>query len=111
MHADARGRRWLLRRGRRRFPSQRLSYNGNTTLPDETRDALAADAVAAGMEDADELPDDELTAEDLAAIGAGLADMDAGRTLSLAEASAHAEALLEARFGTLTTRTPAEIAE
>ena len=63
-------------------------------LPDETRDALAADAVAAGMEDADELPDDELTAEDLAAIGAGLADMDAGRVRPAAEVFADLDAHL-----------------
>ena len=68
-------------------------------LPDEQVNAYAVAALsdlAAADEKADEegIVADELSPEDLAAIGAGLADMDAGRARPAAEVFAELDAHL-----------------
>ena len=66
-------------------------------LPDDTRDAYAADALAAGL---DELTP-ELTPDDLDAIGRGLAALDAGQVtpgpVAFARLRAHLDDLKRAK--------------
>ena len=67
------------------------AYQNAITLPVAERERMVANIfTTARNEPSDELPDPELTAEDLASIGRGIADYEAGRIIPAEEVFARA---------------------